>query len=55
MIRAGMGSYQALADKMGCSRQWLSVMLNRGSGAVNTVQRLAEALGVDVATIIKED
>lgn len=44
-----------LANKAGISRQNISTIIRRGSAEPKTVGKLAAALGVDVADIIKED
>lgn len=57
MAAAGITSYKDLASKLGCTRQNLSIILNRGSCSAVNVYRLAEALGVEPKeiAIVKED
>lgn len=44
----------ALADRSGISRQNISIITKRGSCEPRTAGRLAKALGVSVAEIIKQ-
>lgn len=57
MAAAGINTYKEFAQRMGCSRQNLSIILNRGSCSAANLHRMAEALGVNPheIAIIKED
>ena len=44
-----------LAERCGISRQNISAMLARGTCSIAKVGKLAKALGVSVAEIVKED
>lgn len=44
-----------LADKMGMSRQWVSSNLQRGYSNTKFINRLAEALEVEIKEIVKLD
>lgn len=54
IANAGIPSYRQLAQRVGCSAQNLSVILNRGSCKPATVGKIAAALGVPVESIVKE-
>ena len=56
MAAAGIKTYGEFAERMGCSRQNLSVILNRGSCSFSNVCKMAEVLNVDPKeiAIIKE-
>lgn len=44
-----------LAEKVGVSRQNISLMLCRGTCSIVNAGRLAKALGVDVREIVREE
>ena len=44
-----------LAVKIGVSRQQINELLSRGTCTLKTLSRLAKALGVPVAEIVKEE
>ena len=44
-----------LADNAGLSRQTVNVILSRGSCSADSGHKLANALGVDIEAIWKED
>lgn len=44
-----------LADMAGLSRQTVNVIMSRGSCSVASGGKLADALGMDIVTIWKED
>ena len=48
-------SQTILAEKVGVSRQNISLMLCRGTCSVVNAGKLAKALGVDVREIVKEE
>ena len=50
---AGIPSYRQLAQRVGCSAQNLSVILNRGSCKPATAGKIAAALGVPVESIVR--
>lgn len=54
MAQRGILGYTGLAQKMGCTRQNLAVIVNRGCCRAETVGRIARALGVDPAQIVLE-
>ena len=55
LLMADQGMTQAdLADRVGISRQNISLMLGRGTCSIAKVGKLAKALGVDAREIIKE-
>lgn len=54
IANAGIPSYRQLAQRIGCSAQNLSVILNRGSCKPATVGKIAAALGVPVESMVKE-
>lgn len=51
MARSGL-TQSKLSDMSGISRQSISTILNRGSCSPKNAGKLAEALGVDVLTIV---
>lgn len=55
VANAGIPSYRQLAQRVGCSAQNLSVILNRGSCKPATAGKIAAALGVPVESIIKKE
>lgn len=57
MAAAGINSYKEFAERMGCSRQNLSIILNRGSCSFANVSKMADILNVNPKEIavIKED
>lgn len=57
MAAAGISTYKDFAQRMGCSRQNLSIIINRGSCSAANVCRMAKVLGVkpQEIAIIKED
>ena len=56
LAQSGIGNYNRLAKRMGCSPQNLSVIMNRGSCNPVTAGKIANALGVPVSKIVsKED
>lgn len=48
-------NYSQLAEVVGVSRQNLSAILGRGTCRPDTAGKIAHALGVDPADIIKEE
>lgn len=52
---AGIPSYRQLAQRVGCSAQNLSVILNRGSCKPATAGKIAAALGVPVESIVRRE
>ena len=52
---AGIPSYRQLAQRVGCSAQNLSVILNRGSCKPATAGKIAAALGVPVESIVRKE
>lgn len=55
LANAGVPSYRQLAQRVGCSAQNLSVILNRGRCKPVTAGKIAQALGVPVENIIKRE
>lgn len=55
VANAGVPSYRQLAQRVGCSAQNLSVILNRGSCKPATAGKIAEALGVPVESIVRKE
>lgn len=56
MAEQGINTFAELADRMGCSRQNLSVIMTRGSCSVANLARLAHILGLQPKDIaIMED
>lgn len=55
LANAGVPSYSQLAQRIGCSAQNLSVILNRGRCKPVTAGKIAQALGVPVDSIIKKE
>ena len=55
VANAGVPSYRQLAQRVGCSAQNLSVILNRGSCKPATAGKLAAALGVPVESIVRKE
>lgn len=54
VANAGVPSYRQLAQRVGCSAQNLSVILNRGSCKPATAGKIAAALGVPVESIVRK-
>lgn len=54
MIHAGIGTSRKLAEVSGVSVNTISRLHNGGSVKLSTLQRLAEALGIDPAKLIEE-
>lgn len=54
-LEAGLPTQGAFAEAAGITRQTLSTILNRGSCSLPTLAKLAAALHVDPAALIKED
>lgn len=54
MARRGM-TIKVLAEQMNAQANNLSTVLMRGTCRPDTARRIAEALGVDVTEIIKEE
>lgn len=52
---SGIPSYRQLAQRVGCSAQNLSVILNRGTCKPFTAGKIAAALGVPVESIIRKE
>lgn len=52
MAQRGIAGYTGLAKEMGCTRQNLAVIVNRGCCRSETVGRIARALGIDPAQIV---
>lgn len=55
VANAGVPSYRQLAQRVGCSAQNLSVILNRGSCKPATAGKIAAALGVPVESIVRKE
>lgn len=55
VANAGLYSYRRLAERVGCSAQKLSVILNRGSCKPVTAGKIAQALGVPVENIVRKE
>lgn len=55
VANAGLSSYRRLAERVGCSAQNLSVILNRGSCKPVTAGKIAQALGVSVESIVRKE
>lgn len=55
VANAGVLSYRQLAQRVGCSAQNLSVILNRGSCKPATANKIAQALGVPVESIVRRE
>lgn len=55
VANAGIPSYRQLAQRVGCSAQNLSVILNRGSCKPATAGKIAAALGVPVESIVRKE
>lgn len=55
VANAGVPSYRQLAQRVGCSAQNLSVILNRGSCKPATAGKIAQALGVPVESIVRKE
>lgn len=55
IANAGVPSYRQLAQRVGCSAQNLSVILNRGSCKPATAGKIAAALGVSVESIVRKE
>lgn len=55
VANAGVPSYRQLAQRVGCSAQNLSVILNRGSCKPATAGKIAAALGVSVESIVRKE
>lgn len=55
VANAGVPSYRQLAQRVGCSAQNLSVILNRGSCKPATAGKIAAALGVPVERIARKE
>lgn len=53
-VRRGLNQTE-LADRAGMSRQWLSVVLLRGSTTPETAVKIADALEVKLTDILKEE
>lgn len=53
MTRHGM-TQAGLADKSGVSRQTINSTLSKGSCSVQTIGKIADAMGVSLAELIKE-
>lgn len=51
MARKGI-TYKTMAEEYGCSRQYISIILSKGSVKPATAGKIAKALGVDVTEII---
>jgi transcriptional regulator with XRE-family HTH domain len=47
MIKNKKSSEQKIADKIGCSRQWISKITARGDFMVSDLANIADALGYD--------
>lgn len=54
VARAGVPSYCALAQRIGCSAKGLSAVLNRGSCKPATAAKIAAALGVPLEELLEE-
>lgn len=54
MARKGL-TKTILSDRSGISRQNISTIIIRGTCAPKTAGKIAQALGVDVTDIMKED
>ena len=55
LAQSGIGNYNRLAQRMGCSPQNLSVIMNRGSCNPVTAGKIANALGVPVSKIVRKE
>lgn len=55
IANAGVPSYRKLAQRIGCSAQNLSVILNRGSCTPSTAWKIAVALNVPVESIVRKE
>lgn len=55
VANAGVPSYRQLAQRVGCSAQNLSVILNRGSCKPATAGKIAAALGVPIESIVRKE
>lgn len=55
VANAGIPSYRQLAQRVGCSAQNLSVILNRGSCKPATAGKIAAVLGVPVESIVRKE
>lgn len=55
VANAGVPSHRQLAQRVGCSAQNLSVILNRGSCKPATAGKIAAALGVSVESIVRKE
>lgn len=44
-----------LAEKIGTTAPYLSIILVRGTCNMKTLQKIADALGVDPKTLLRED
>lgn len=53
-VRKGLNQTD-LAEKAGISRQWLSTVLLRASATPETSIKIADALEVELADILKEE
>lgn len=51
MARKGITN-KTMAEEYGCSRQYISIILSKGSVKPATAGKIAKALGVDVTEII---
>ena len=55
LARSDITTYQQLAQRMGCTPQTLSTMLNRGTCNPGTLGKMARSLGVSVETIVRKE
>lgn len=53
MVRAGIYTFKALAQKAGITRQSISYIKARGTCAPESAIKIAKALGVDVADLLE--
>jgi DNA-binding Xre family transcriptional regulator len=51
MARKGM-TYKTMAEEYGCSRQYINIILSKGSVKPVTAGKIARILGCDVTEII---
>jgi len=54
MARAGMDTVRELADAIGMEPSGLRGWLNRGTGSIGTLDRVAEGLGTTAAALLAE-
>lgn len=55
LANSGMTGYREVAERMGCSRQNLMLILGRGSCNPTNAGKIARALGVPVESILKKE